>query len=61
MSARRKKPKAWYGWALIVNGHRDPNMIFTSRKLARQWANPMDDNRIARVEIREVTRKRKRT
>ena len=65
MSARRKKAKAWYGWALIVNEHRDPNMIFTSRKLARQWANPMDDNRIARVEIREVrrakTRKGRRT
>lgn len=55
MSARRKKAKAWYGWALIVNGRRDPNLIFKSRCRAAEWARPDDFNCITRVEIKEIT------
>lgn len=64
MTPRKRKvvkPKAWRAWALIVNGVRDPNLIFETRARAVEWALPGDHNHLVQVEIREVTRKGKRT
>ena len=53
---KRKVVKPWIGYALIIRGRRDPNMIFDTQRDAEDWVDS-EPYKIVEVEIREVKRK----
>ena len=65
MTARGKKPKVMKAWAALlpresIYGALRFHRIFVRESYAREWLHESDGSRIARVEIREIPRKRKR-
>lgn len=60
MSARRKKPKVVKAWALVDSIGIDPATVCEYRSSLRMRGS-QPGHRIARVEIREVKHKGKRT